>query len=125
MLTSLRQLQKGPVYAGGHSYGGRQLTMLAAEHGAACDALLVLSYPLHPPDKPGDLRIAHLPAVQTPCMFVHGTRDPLGTIDEMNTHTAAVPAPHQLRAVQGAGHDLKKIDCPAIVQEFLSFTVTS
>lgn len=121
VLSHLRQQQKGPVYAAGHSYGGRQLTMVAADLADACDALLILSYPLHPPDKPADLRIAHLPSVQTPCMFVHGTRDPFGAIDEMAAYTATVPAPHRLRPFEGAGHDLKRIDCSAIAQEFLMF----
>ncbi|MCC6587524.1 MAG: alpha/beta hydrolase [Bryobacterales bacterium] len=121
VLAGLRRQHNGPVYAGGHSYGGRQLTMLAAEDSSACDALLVLSYPLHPPNKPGGLRVAHLPQVQTPCLFVHGTRDPFGGIDELKPHLDSLPARHLLRTVEGSGHDLKKIDCADVAAQFVSF----
>jgi predicted alpha/beta-hydrolase family hydrolase len=97
----------GPVLLGGHSYGGRQASMLAAEDPTVADALLLLSYPLHPPHKSAQLRTAHFTALRLPALFVHGTRDPFGSIEEVR---AAVPSQAELLIVQGAGHDLKPVD---------------
>jgi hypothetical protein len=94
------------VFLGGHSYGGRQATMAAAENPRLADALLLLSYPLHPPRKPQELRTAHFPKLETPALFVHGTRDPFGSIDEMRAALAAIPARHELVEVAGAPHGL-------------------
>ncbi len=79
----MRKMVGGPVILGGHSYGGRQSTMLAAEEPGLVEALLLLSYPLHPPGKPAQPRTAHFPALRTPALFVHGTKDPFGTIEEL------------------------------------------
>ena len=57
--------------------------MLAAAEPGLVDRLLLLSYPLHPPQRPGELRTAHFPSLQTPAMFVHGMRDGFGSIDEV------------------------------------------
>ncbi len=97
----------GKVFLGGHSYGGRQSTMLAAEQPDVAGALLLLSYPLHLPGRPENLRTAHFPQLSTPAVFMHGTRDPFGSIDEMRAALDLIPAPHQLHAIEGAGHDLK------------------
>lgn len=94
------------VFLGGHSYGGRQATMAAAEDPRVADALVLLSYPLHPPRKPQELRTAHFPKLETPALFVHGTRDPFGSIDEMRSALAAIPAHHELVEVAGAPHGL-------------------
>jgi predicted alpha/beta-hydrolase family hydrolase len=104
----LRDRLTGPakVFLGGHSYGGRQSTMLAAEQPDLADALLLLSYPLHPPRRPADLRTAHFPKLSTPALFVHGTRDPFGSVDELRAALALMAGPHQLIAIEGAGHDL-------------------
>jgi uncharacterized protein len=96
----------GPVFAGGHSYGGRQTTMLAAEDATLLKALLILSYPLHPPRRPLQLRTAHLKELRTPALFVHGSRDPFGSIGEMTTALGQLPAKTRLTEFEGAGHDL-------------------
>ncbi len=100
--------QKDPkaVWLGGHSYGGRQSSMLAAEEPGLADRLLLLSYPLHPPGKPAQLRTAHFPKLNTPVMFVHGSRDPFGSIEEMRSAIQLIPAPVRLIEIEGAGHDL-------------------
>lgn len=100
------EISSARVFLGGHSYGGRQATMAAAEDPRIADALLLLSYPLHPPRKPQDLRTAHFPKLETPALFVHGTRDPFGSIDEMRAALAAIPAHHELVDVEGAPHGL-------------------
>ncbi|MFC4603385.1 alpha/beta family hydrolase [Rhodococcus kronopolitis] len=104
--AAVRGLAPGPLLLGGHSYGGRQSSMLAAERPEICDGLLLFSYPLHPPGKPEKARTAHLPDLRCPCVFVHGTRDPFGTPDELREALTLVPAPTELVLVEGKGHDL-------------------
>lgn len=98
---------RGKVLLGGHSYGGRQASMLVAEKPELADALLLLSYPLHPPRKPADLRTAHFPKLSKPVLFVHGERDPFGTPAEMRAAIALIPAATRLMEIEKAGHDLK------------------
>jgi uncharacterized protein len=109
------------VMLGGHSYGGRQSTMLAAEDPSAADALLLLSYPLHPPRKPDELRAGHLPELRTPSLFIHGSRDPFGTIAEMEDALRLIPARHELVKLEKTGHELKPELAPAILREALNF----
>jgi uncharacterized protein len=104
-LTVLRGRVRGRLFLGGHSYGGRQASMLLAEDPSLAAALLLQSYPLHPPGKPEALRTEHLPRLRTPTVFVHGTIDPFGTLDELENARALVPAKTALLTVTG-GHDL-------------------
>jgi hypothetical protein len=96
------------ICLGGHSYGGRQASMLAAEDPTLVKALLLLSYPLHPPKKPTQLRTAHFPQLLTPALFLHGSKDEFGTPAEMANALALIPAQTRLQIVEGAGHDLMK-----------------
>lgn len=105
-VALMKAKQPGQIFLGGHSYGGRQATMLVAEEPQIVDALLLLSYPLHPPQKPEQLRTSHFPKLNAPALFVHGTKDPFGTIAEMNSALKLIPARHALFEVEGAGHDL-------------------
>ena len=107
-VIALRTAGPGKVFIGGHWYGGRQASMLAANEPECCDGVLLLSYPLHPPKKPHELRTAHLLNLQTPALFVHGTTDPFGSIDEMHSALQLIPAHTELVAVEGAGHDLAR-----------------
>jgi predicted alpha/beta-hydrolase family hydrolase len=102
----LRKSVPGRIFLGGHSYGGRQATMLCAAEPDLVSGLLLLSYPLHPPRRPEQLRIQHLPNLRTPSLFVHGTRDPFGSIEEMKKAIDLMPAQNELLEVEGAGHDL-------------------
>lgn len=105
-IEIIRQRTAGRVLAGGHSYGGRQTSMLVAEYPALVEGLLLLSYPLHPPRKPGQLRTAHFPRLTGPALFVHGTRDPFGSLEEMHSAIELIPGKHALLEIEGAGHDL-------------------
>jgi uncharacterized protein len=105
-VAAVRQEVSGRVFLGGHSYGGRQATMLAAAEPGMADGLLLLSYPLHPPKKPERPRTAHLPELSTPAFFVHGSRDSMGTIEEMQEALKLIPAQTALMPVAGAGHEL-------------------
>jgi predicted alpha/beta-hydrolase family hydrolase len=122
----MKEKGRGPIFLGGHSYGGRQSTILVSEDSQLVDGLLLLSYPLHPPRKPEQLRTSHFPELKTPSFFVHGTRDPFATIAEMESALKLIPAAHALVEVEGAGHDLltKKTlgELPArVVSEFQTF----
>jgi len=105
-VTVLHKHVGGRIFLGGHSYGGRQATMLCASEPDLVCGLLLLSYPLHPARKPEQLRIQHLPDLRTPSLFVHGTRDPLGSIEEMTTAMQLIPAKTELMIVEGTGHEL-------------------
>ena len=83
IVETLRRQGKERVFLGGHSYGGRQSSMLCSENPESVAGLLLLSYPLHPPRKPEQARTQHLPQLQTPTLFVSGTRDPFGSIEEV------------------------------------------
>jgi len=115
----LRRLAGGRVFLGGHSYGGRQASMLAASDPGVTDGLLLLSYPLHPPRRPAELRTAHFPKLSVPAVFVHGSRDPFGTLEEMRSAIALIPSGTMLVEIEGAGHDLKSAKTPARALEAL------
>jgi uncharacterized protein len=102
-----RQLD-GRAFFGGSSYGGRQASLLAASHPDLVEGLLLLSYPLHPPGKPAQLRTAHFPKLQTPSLFVSGTKDVFGTIEELEAAIKLIPARTELVKIEGAAHGLSK-----------------
>ena len=107
-VAALRKIVSGRVFLSGQSYGGRQSSMLAADEPELVEALMLLSYPLHPPGKPAELRTAHFPRLRTRTLFVQGSHDPFGSIKEMERAMKMIPAPHRLTVVEGAGHDLKR-----------------
>jgi len=117
-IAKMRATVDGKVAIGGHSYGGRQASMLAAEQPGIADALLLLSYPLHPPRKPQQLRTAHFADWQTPALFVHGTRDPFASVEELRAAIAAIPAATRIMPIERAGHELKGIHPAAVVTTF-------
>ena len=80
--------------------------MLAASDPQVTPALLLLSYPLHPPRKPEQLRTAHFPDLRTRALFVHGVRDPFGSPEEMQAALRLIPAETSLIMVPKAGHEL-------------------
>lgn len=122
----------GAIFLGGHSYGGRQASMLCAEHTEAeakqVPGLLLMSYPLHPPAKPMQLRTQHFFNLRTSALFVQGTRDTFGSIAEIEQALRLIPARTKLLTVEGAGHDLgfkgktKRAELPGtVLAEFQSF----
>jgi uncharacterized protein len=105
-VEAIKATAAGRVFMGGHSYGGRQASMLAADEPGLVDGLLLLSYPLHPPKQREQLRTAHFPRLQTPVLFVSGTRDGFGTTEEMDEALKLIPAKKKLLTIEGAGHEL-------------------
>ncbi len=118
---AMREIAPGLVILGGHSYGGRQATLLAAETPAAADMLLLLSYPLHPPRQPETLRTAHFSRLHTPSLFLHGTRDPFGSIAEMRSALTGVPGRNHLVVLEKMGHELSPSAAPDILREIVCF----
>jgi len=98
---------KGKLIIGGKSMGGRVGSMVADAMLAQgkIAGLLCLGYPFHPPEKPQQLRTAHLAGLQTPTLIVQGTRDPFGTPDEVAGY-ALSPA-IELLWLEDGDHDLK------------------
>ena len=107
-VGAMRGIVPGRVFLGGHSYGGRQATILAADAPDTAAALLLTSYPLHPPGKPERPRTGHFPRLQAPAVFVQGSADPFGSPVELGAALALIPAPTRLIAIDGARHDLKQ-----------------
>ena len=98
-----QELSPRSLIIGGRSMGGRAASMLAAD-GMACDALLLLAYPLHPAGKPQQLRDAHLPQIKVPVLCFNGTRDALCRRDLMENVLATVRAPWEMHWLEGADH---------------------
>ena len=116
----------GRAFFGGSSYGGRQASMLVAAEPSLVEGLLLLSYPLHPPGRPEKLRTAHFPGMQTPTLFVSGTKDTFGSIQELEAAIKLIPARTKLVAVTGAPHGLSQKAkseevTQTVVREFRSF----
>ena len=109
------------VALGGRSMGGRICSMAVAE-GLPAAALVLVSYPLHPPGKPDILRTGHFPAIGVPCLFVSGTRDAFGTPDELEVAVAAIPSEVTMVLVEGGDHGLRRKDAQvaATVRDWLS-----
>jgi len=116
METALKQrgLKENRLVIGGKSMGGRIASQVAAE---ACEkedplaekiaGLVFLGYPLHPPGNPAKLRVEHLPNIKMPMLFVQGTRDSLGTVDEIRPFIKELKLPARIYAVEGGDHSLK------------------
>ncbi len=102
----------GALVMGGRSMGGRICSLVVgdADDPLPAEALVLISYPLHPPGKPDTLRVEHFPRLHVPCLFVSGTKDTFGTTDELTHWTATIPGSVTHHWVQGKGHDLKGAD---------------
>ena len=107
-VSLMKEQFAGRGFLGGSSYGGRQATLLLASHPGLVEGLLLLSYPLHPPGKPTQLRTAHFPQLRTPSLFVSGTKDAFGTIDELQAAIKQIPARTELVTIDGGTHGLSK-----------------
>ncbi|MGO4211388.1 alpha/beta fold hydrolase, partial [Terriglobus sp. YAF25] len=105
-VASMRRQGTGRIFLGGHSYGGRQASMLAAAESGLVEKLLLLSYPLHPPQRPSELRTGHFLDLKTPALFVHGVRDGFASTDEMTAALKLIPARTELFSIATAGHEL-------------------
>ncbi len=97
------------IALGGRSMGGRMCSMAVAD-GLGAAALVLVSYPLHPPGRPDRPRTAHLPQVEVPSLFCSGTRDAFASVSELEAAARLVPAPVELVLVEGADHSMRRHD---------------
>lgn len=97
----------GPMFAAGKSMGGRMASMVAARQAFSPvpAGLIFFGYPLHPPGKPEQRRDKHLPDITVPMLFMHGTKDPFGTPEEMTALVAGLPTA-TLHLVDKGDHSL-------------------
>ena len=109
-----RKLKNNRLVVGGKSMGGRIASQVAAaaaeEKGKLADSisgLVFLGYPLHPPGNPAKLRVEHLQSIRMPMLFVQGTRDSLGTPDEIRPFIKKLSLPAQLYSIEGGDHSFK------------------
>jgi uncharacterized protein len=107
-VEAVRKLGYTRVLLGGHSYGGRQASMLLAEQQGLVEGLVLFSYPLHPPRRPEQMRTTHFPRLRTRVLFIQGSRDPFASPEEMQSAIQLIAAETCLVIVEGAGHDLKQ-----------------
>jgi predicted alpha/beta-hydrolase family hydrolase len=112
-LVGRRHIRANRLALGGRSYGGRMCSLAVAE-GLPAAGLVLLSYPLHPPGKPEQLRTDHFPHLDVPCLFVSGEKDPFGSPAELEEAAATIPGPVEFVWLRG-GHDPKNQD-DAIVE---------
>ena len=105
-LAARLDVPSSRLAVGGRSMGGRMCSMAAAD-GLDVGALVLISYPLHPPGRPDRLRTAHFPDLHLPCLFVSGRRDAFGTPAELERETSAIPGPVTLAFVEG-DHSLRR-----------------
>ena len=108
-LASRTRLPPEEIALGGRSMGGRMCSMAVAD-GLPARALVLISYPLHPPGKPERARTEHLPALQVPCLFVSGTRDSFGTPAELEAATSTISGPVTHVWIDGGDHGLRRRD---------------
>jgi uncharacterized protein len=111
----------GRVFMGGHSYGGRMASMLLAAQPNVAEALLLLSYPLHPPKKPQQMRTQHFPELRTPTLFVQGTKDEFAVIGEIDAARKLIAGKSELLVIDAAGHSLAPKFAERIVEAFAAF----
>jgi predicted alpha/beta-hydrolase family hydrolase len=107
-----RKLKANRLVVGGKSMGGRiasQVVAARAEEPLAVDVngLVFLGYPLHPPGNPARLRVEHLEQIKKPMLFVQGTRDALGTPEEIQPFVKDLRPPAKIYAIEGGDHSFK------------------
>jgi predicted alpha/beta-hydrolase family hydrolase len=108
-LAKRTGLKPDRLVLGGRSMGGRICSMAVAE-GLPALGLALVSYPLHPPGKPENMRTEHFPSLTVPCLFLSGTRDSFGTPDELQAATKAIKGPVTHVWLDGGDHGLRRKD---------------
>ena len=111
-ISKHRKLKSNRLVVGGKSMGGRIASQVVAareDEPLAIDVsgLVFLGYPLHPPGQTLKLRVEHLEHIKKPMLFVQGTRDALGTPDEIQPFVKNLRPPAQIYSIEGGDHSFK------------------
>lgn len=119
-LAAAARCAASDVALGGRSMGGRICSMAVAG-GLAARALVLVSYPLHPPGRPDSPRIEHFGSITVPCLFVSGTRDAFGSPIELAAATEAIQGLVTHAWIEGGDHGLrgKDVAVAGIVADWL------
>lgn len=115
------RMRTSSLVIGGRSMGGRMCSMAVAgstaiagntavDDGLSVKGLVLVSYPLHPPAQPEKLRVEHLPRIVVPVLFVHGTKDPFGSPEDLRRHASTIPGDVTFHFIENGRHDLKNKD---------------
>jgi predicted alpha/beta-hydrolase family hydrolase len=120
-LSETAAVPQRAIALGGRSMGGRMASMAVAG-GLPAAALVLVSYPLHPPGRPDRMRGEHFAQITVPCLFVSGTRDSFGTVDELEASTAAISGPVNHVFISGGDHGLRRFD-PEVAAAVLEFLI--
>ena len=107
-----RKLKGNRLVLGGKSMGGRIASQVMAgeekeSFGGEVTGLVFLGYPLHPPGQPTKLRVEHLEHIKKPMLFVQGTRDALGTPDEIKPFIKNLRPAAKIFSIEGGDHSFK------------------
>jgi predicted alpha/beta-hydrolase family hydrolase len=116
------------LFAGGKSLGGRMTSNAMARR--PLDGVLglaFLGFPLHPPKRPGLTRAEHLDRVESPMLFLQGTRDDLADLPLITSMCGRLGPRATLHVVEGADHSFSVLKrsgrSDAEVMEELALTV--
>jgi predicted alpha/beta-hydrolase family hydrolase len=104
---------------GGHSYGGRVASMVAAETPPA--GLVLLSYPLHRPGHPEELRTQHWSRIECPVLLLSGDRDQFARVDLLEASVRQLPVA-ELHIYPDMGHGLLRL-ADDVAERVASFTL--
>jgi predicted alpha/beta-hydrolase family hydrolase len=121
-MRSLRDqvgAELGESVIGGHSYGGRVASMVAAETSPA--GLVLLSYPLHRPGHPEELRADHWSSIACPVLLLSGDRDQFARIDLLQASAERLPRA-DLHIYPGMRHGLQRV-ADDVANRIASFTL--
>ncbi len=111
-------IEPASLVLAGRSMGGRVCSLAVAD-GLPAAGLVLLSYPLHPPRRPENLRVAHFGRLKVPCLFVGGDRDPFGTPEEFAAQTSAIVGEVTQVWLPGGGHDTRPADDGLVTEAVL------
>lgn len=129
IIDAVRPPSPARLYIGGRSMGGRVSSHVAAAS-VRVDGLIFLSFPLHPPGKPGIDRAAHLSSIKAPMRFIQGTRDTFARWDLFEKVLASLPtatllkldeADHSLHVPKRTGRTNAQIQ-QAVVDDITAWT---
>ena len=117
VIEAVARRRLGKLAVGGKSMGGRIASQVASLGAPEVAGLVLLGYPLHPPGKPEQLRVKHLPGITAPMLFVQGARDAFGTPEELRPFIKKLKAPAELYVVEGGDHSFKVPKRSGVAQE--------